>query len=38
MKASWQASRGVLVFRLVNSIVLKTLNYAVMSKTSVCNN
>jgi hypothetical protein len=38
MKASWLASRGVLVFRLVNSVVSKTLNYIVMSKTPVCNN
>jgi hypothetical protein len=38
MKASWLASRGVLAVRLVNSAVSKTLNYVVMSKTSVCNN
>jgi hypothetical protein len=38
MKASWLASCGVLAFRLVNSVVSKTLNYAVMSKTSGCNN
>jgi hypothetical protein len=38
MKASWLASRGVPAFRLVNSVVLKTLNYVVMSKTSACNN
>jgi hypothetical protein len=38
MKAYWLASRGVLAFRLVNSAVSKTLNYVVMSKTSVCNN
>jgi very-short-patch-repair endonuclease len=38
MKASWLASRGVLVFRLVNSDVLKTLNRVVVPKTSFYNN
>jgi hypothetical protein len=38
MKASWLASHGVLVSLLVNSAILKTLNYIGMSKTSVCNN
>jgi hypothetical protein len=38
LKASWLASRGVLTFRLVHSAVSKTLNYVVMTKTSVCNN
>jgi hypothetical protein len=38
MKASWLASRGVLAFRLVKFVVLKTLNYVVMLKTSIFNN